>query len=147
MRVQEALGVSVRKYHMNEGHSSLLALELLERSGGDPEGVRKRCVFTTHTPVQAGHDQFSYEIVREILGGGAIEMLRRFGGRDRLNMTLFALNLSMYVNGVAKRHRETSRSMFPGYEIHSVTNGVHSHSWTCPSFPGVYDRYLPDWAN
>ena len=147
MRILEALGFSIRKYHMNEGHSSLLALELLERSGGDPEGVRKRCVFTTHTPVQAGHDQFSYEIVREILGGGAIEMLRRFGGRDRLNMTLFALNLSMYVNGVAKRHRETSRSMFPGYEIHSVTNGVHSYSWTCPSFRELYDRYLPGWAN
>ncbi|HNR57772.1 MAG TPA: alpha-glucan family phosphorylase, partial [Methanothrix sp.] len=147
MRILDALGFRIRKYHMNEGHSSLLALELLDRSGGDPEEVRKRCVFTTHTPVEAGHDQFSYDLVGELLGGKKVEILRRFGGRDGLNMTLFALNLSMYVNGVAKKHRETSRSMFPGYEIHSVTNGVHSYSWTCPSFRKLYDRYLPGWAN
>jgi starch phosphorylase len=148
VRVLDALGFEIRKYHMNEGHSSLLALELLERCGGDEKRVQKKCVFTTHTPVEAGQDKFSYDLVSELIeDGDKIEMLERFGGRKRLNMTLFALNLSNYINGVAKKHRDVSRAMFPGYVIHSVTNGVHSYTWTCPSFRELYDRYLPGWAN
>ncbi len=148
VRMLDALGFRIRKYHMNEGHSSLLALELLERCGGDPKRVQKRCVFTTHTPVEAGHDRFSYDLVSELIEeGDRIEMLKRFGGSQRLNMTLFALNLSNYINGVAKKHRDVSSAMFPGYVIHSVTNGVHSYTWTCPSFRELYDRYLPGWAN
>jgi starch phosphorylase len=149
VRILDLLGFEIRKYHMNEGHSSLLALELLERCGwGDPKGVQKRCVFTTHTPLEAGHDRFSYDLVSELMEEGKkIEMLKRFGGSQRLNMTLFALNLSNYVNGVAKKHRDISSAMFPGYVIHSVTNGVHSYQWTCPPFRELYDRYLPGWAN
>jgi len=148
VRVLDALGFRIRKYHMNEGHSSLLALELLDRAGGDPEAVQKRCVFTTHTPVEAGHDKFSYDLACELIeDGDKIEMLKRFGGSERLNMTLLALNLSNYINGVAKKHRDVSSAMFPGYVIHSVTNGVHSYAWTCPSFRELYDRYLPGWAN
>jgi starch phosphorylase len=74
-------------------------------------------------------------------------VLRRFGGRDMLNMTLLALNLSDYVNGVAKRHREIEMAMFPGYKIHAITNGVHSYTWTCPCFREIYDKYIPGWAN
>ena len=62
-------------------------------------------------------------------------------------MTLLALNLSRYVNGVAKRHEEVSREMFPGYPINHITNGVHSWTWTCDSFKTMYDRYIPGWAN
>jgi glycogen phosphorylase len=138
---------------MNEGHASLLALELL-RSEPDPhdvlrdvEAVRRRCVFTTHTPVPAGNDQFSYELVKEVLGDHVpAEEIRMLGGEDRLNMTRLALNLSHYVNGVAKRHGEVSQEMFPGYAIDSITNGVHSHSWTCESFRRLFDRYIPGWA-
>ncbi|HOO53620.1 MAG TPA: alpha-glucan family phosphorylase [Methanothrix sp.] len=148
VRILEALGFRIRKYHMNEGHSSLLALELLERCGWDPKKVQKKCVFTTHTPVEAGHDKFSYDLAGELIEAGEkIEMLKRFGGTQRLNMTLLALNLSNYINGVAKKHRDVSRAMFPGYAIHSVTNGVHSYTWTCPLFRKLYDRYLPGWAN
>lgn len=148
VRILDLLGFRIRKYHMNEGHSSLLALELLERCKRDPEKVRKRCVFTTHTPVEAGQDKFSYDLAGELIeDGDKIEMLKRFGGSQRLNMTLLALNLSNYINGVAKKHRDVSRAMFPGYVIHSVTNGVHSYTWTCPSFRELYDRYLPGWAN
>ncbi|MGC9514724.1 alpha-glucan family phosphorylase [Methanocrinis sp.] len=148
LKILDALGFHIRKYHLNEGHSSLLALELLERCGRDAEKVQKRCVFTTHTPAEAGHDKFSYDLVGELIEDGEkIEMLKKFGGQERLNMTLLALNLSMYVNGVAKKHQETSSAMFPGYQIHSVTNGVYSYRWTCPEFRELYDRYLPGWAN
>jgi len=142
----DALGFKVRKYHMNEGHSSLLALELLRKNGMDVDKVRELCVFTTHTPVEAGHDKFSYELVAEVLDGGHIEALRKYGGSARLNMTLFALNLSYYVNGVAKRHQEISSQMFAGYEIHAVTNGVHSFTWTGDSFRRIFDQHLPGWA-
>lgn len=148
VRILDALGLGVRKYHMNEGHSSLLALELLQKNGMDIEKVRNLCVFTTHTPVEAGHDKFSYDLVREVLGDPvSLDVLKKLGGQERLNMTLFALNLSNYYNGVAKRHRDSSKAMFPGYEIRAITNGVHSYTWTCESFRTLYDKYFPGWAN
>ena len=148
VRMIEALGFDVRRYHMNEGHSGLLGVELLRRYGMDENQVRGQCIFTTHTPVEAGHDQFPYDVVRDIIGEVIpINDLRRLGGRDRLNMTLLALNLSSYHNGVAKKHQEISRRMFPGYEINAITNGIHSYTWTCPSFRRLYDRYFPGWAN
>ncbi|HLE75174.1 MAG TPA: alpha-glucan family phosphorylase [Candidatus Bathyarchaeia archaeon] len=148
VRILDTLGLNVRKYHMNEGHSSLLALELLQKNGMDTDKVRSLCVFTTHTPIDAGHDKFSYDIVREVLGEPVpLDILKKLGGQDRLNMTLLALNLSSYLNGVAKRHRDSARAMFPGYEIHAITNGIHSYTWTCESFRNLYDKYFPGWAN
>ncbi len=160
VRMLRELGFQIRKYHMNEGHSSLLTLELLNRFKRDieevwdeehvwdTERVRSMCVFTTHTPVEAGHDKFPYDLVRDVMGEIVpLGFLRKLGGEERLNMTLLALNLSRYVNGVAKRHMEVSRDLFPGYEIHAITNGVHSYTWTCESFKRLYDRYLPGWAN
>ena len=153
VRMLRALGYThIERFHMNEGHAALLTLELLrERQQSEPaawdfEGVRRACIFTTHTPVPAGHDQFSYGLVRELFGDTApLEVLQMLGGRDRLNMTLLALNLSTYVNGVAKRHGEVSQEMFPGYAIDSITNGVHSGTWTSLSFQQLYDRYIPGW--
>jgi len=148
VRMLETLGVDVRKYHLNEGHSSLLVLELLRKYQMNIEKVINLCIFTTHTSVEAGHDKFSYDLVQEVLGETVpLDILKKLGGQDRLNMTLLALNLSNYVNGVAKRHREASREMFPGYEIHAITNGVHSYTWTCESFKKLYDKYFPGWAN
>jgi starch phosphorylase len=165
VRALRALGFTgVERYHMNEGHSALLTLELLRHSraaGGewDFEGVRRRCVFTTHTPVAAGHDQFDYSLVRAVLapggsggGGGADELLpldviQMLGGADRLDMPVLGLNASSYVNGVAKRHGEVSRAMFAGYPIDAVTNGVHSRTWTCDTFRRLFDTHIPGWAN
>lgn len=155
VRMLRALGYSgIQKFHMNEGHASLLALELLQRPHGEPsaeldfEGVRTRCIFTTHTPVPAGHDQFDYGLVQRVLGQVVpLEVLQMLGGEDRLNMTLLGLNLSHYVNGVAKRHEEVSREMFPGYPIRHITNGVHSRTWVADEFQDLYDRYLPGWSN
>lgn len=155
VRMLRALGYAgIQKFHMNEGHASLLVLELLNWEGGtepaewDFEGVRNRSIFTTHTPVPAGHDQFDYEAVRRILGPAVpFELLRMLGGQDHLNMTMLALNLCRYVNGVAKRHEEVSRDMFPGYAIQHITNGVHSATWTCESFKHLYDEWIPGWSN
>lgn len=155
VRMLAALGYSgVQKLHMNEGHASLLVLELLRRQSGTVskelnfDSVRSQCVFTTHTPVPAGHDRFDYDLVKRALGEMVpFDVLRMLGGQDRLNMTLLALNLSRYVNGVAKRHEEVSQEMFPGYPIHHITNGIHSWTWTSESFKALYDQYLPGWSN
>jgi glycogen phosphorylase len=154
VRMLRALGYTgIEKYHMNEGHASLLALELFAAEPDqaavalDIRDVKRRCVFTTHTPVPAGHDRFPYGLVREVLGEPIpISELQMLGGHEDLNMTLLALNLSGFVNGVAKRHGDVSQAMFPGYPIDSITNGVHSFAWTCESFRALYDRHIPGWA-
>jgi glycogen phosphorylase len=146
VRMLEALGFRIRKYHMNEGHSSFLSVELLRKNGMDVNKVRELCVFTTHTPVEAGHDKFSYDLVASVLENVDFDLLKQFGGKERLNMTLLALNLSNYVNGVAKRHQEVSSKMFAGYEIHAITNGVHSFTWTGEHYRSKFDRFLPGWA-
>jgi len=159
-KMLEALGFEIKKYHMNEGHSSLLTLELLnrykkdienvwdERLVWDFEKVRGLCVFTTHTPVAAGHDKFSYDIVQKIMGEVIpLDVLKELSGNDHLNMTHLALNLSQFINGVAKKHGEVSKNMFPGYKINAITNGVHSYTWTSDSFKRLYDKYMPGWAN
>lgn len=155
VRILKELGYHrISRYHMNEGHASLLTLELLnERKRNhepiwDIDRVKRMCVFTTHTPVPAGHDQFSYDLVRQVLGESMpIDFLKNLGGEDRLNMTFLALNLSHYVNGVAKEHGKVSREMFPGYSIDSITNGTHTTTWVCESFKKLYDKYIHGWRN
>jgi starch phosphorylase len=148
IRMLEALDFSVRNYHMNEGHSSLLTVELMKKNNMDADRVRNLCIFTTHTPVEAAFDKFSYDIVKALLGDEfPIDVLKECGGQDRLNMTLLALNLSKYINGVTKAHTEYSKSLFPGHHIRAVTNGVHSYTWTCRYFRELFDRYIPGWAN
>jgi starch phosphorylase len=160
VRILDELGFEIKKYHMNEGHSSLLTLELLnrfkrpiedvwdEKLVWDVEKVKDLCVFTTHTPIEAGHDRFPYDLVLAIMGEVLpIKVLKELGGKEDLNMTRLGLNLSEFINGVAKKHGEVSRNMFPGYEISAITNGVHTFTWTCDSFKRLYDKYLPGWAN
>lgn len=154
------LDFQIKKYHMNEGHSSLLTLELLtrfkrpiedvwdEKLVWDLEKVKDLCVFTTHTPIEAGHDRFPYDLVLKIMGEPIpLNVLKDLSGGSDLNMTRLGLNLSEFINGVAKKHSEVSRNLFPGYEINAITNGVHSFTWTCDSFKRLYDKYLPGWAN
>ncbi|HET7893513.1 MAG TPA: alpha-glucan family phosphorylase [Candidatus Sulfotelmatobacter sp.] len=177
VRMLRALGYErIDRFHMNEGHASLLTLELLQEeaskaqrryiSVGDLASVRQRCIFTTHTPVPAGHDQFALSSLGATLGlrenlSDLLDQnmaLRVFGrheppgemksspsGSIMLNMTYLGLNMSRYVNGVAKRHGEISRMMFAGYHIDAITNGVHAATWTSPHFQALYDRHVPDW--
>jgi len=148
LRMLNALGVKILKYHLNEGHASFLTLELLKNNDLDVEKVHKSCVFTTHTPVKAGHDKFPYEMINKILPPLIPEeKMKEFAGKDEFNMTMLALNLCDFVNGVAKKHRETTQKMFPGYEIRAITNGVHPYTWSHPAFKNLYDKYFPGWAN
>lgn len=159
VRAIEAIGYkNIEKYHMNEGHASLLGLELLERTKKagekdvykkyDLESVRNKCIFTTHTPVAAGHDRFPLDLVKRALHSNLpFEMPDIFIRSNEMNMTLVALNLSKYVNGVAKKHGEVAREMFPGYSIDSITNGIHLLTWAAPAFKKLYDTYIPGWQS
>lgn len=147
----------VEAYHMNEGHSALLTLALLEErieerghhaaTSNDREAVRRQCVFTTHTPVPAGHDKFSRELVQQVLGPERSELLTAAGCflDGVLNMTHLALVFSRYVNGVSMRHEEVSAGMFPNYPINSITNGVHAVTWVSVPFRRLFDRHIPEW--
>lgn len=155
VRMLRALNFTrIHRYHMNEGHSSLLGLELFseelrltpDQRDAAVERTRRRCVFTTHTPVTAGHDRFPVDLVWKVLGPGPVAALRALGCcEDELNMTFMALLLSYYVNGVTRRHGKVSQTMFPEYPISSITNGVHSGTWTSPPFRALFDRHIPDW--
>lgn len=158
VRMLDALGFTIRAYHLNEGHSALLTLQLLRRTEYEPDVlrpgespynvpmVRERCHFTTHTPVEAGHDRFSYDLVQRILGDFVDrETLRRFAGEDVLNTTRLALNMSEHVNGVASRHAETAERLHPGYNVSAITNGIHPSTWASAGFARLYDAHIAGW--
>lgn len=157
VRMLRALGHDhLARYHMNEGHAALLAMELLDEQAlkagrqtfnhDDVEAVRRLCVFTTHTPVPAGHDKFPLHMIMSALGRNeVIEMREVFCCGGELNMTYLALNLSHYINGVAKKHSEISQRIFAGYKIHDITNGVHADTWASPPVQRLFDRYIPGW--
>lgn len=180
VRMLRALGYEeIGRFHMNEGHAAFLTLTLLDeeaRKAGrqqvtheDIEAVREKCIFTTHTPVPAGHDQFPMDMVSRLFGAQecffdlrdmfCVDLVGRIFGQQRtaidpgdyynsqnkLNMTYLALNLSRYVNGVAKKHGEVSRLMFADYAIDAITNGIHAATWACEPFQELYDRYIPGW--
>jgi len=147
----------IGSYHMNEGHSALLGVALVEHRLGtrplrsatdeDIHAARHKIVFTTHTPVPAGHDQFTLDMVREVLGEDRAWAVQKTGACPdaSLNMTRLALFSSRYINGVAMRHGEVSRTMFPQYPIRAITNGVHAATWTTAPFRQLYDRHIPEW--
>ena len=151
----EAVGHDVATFHMNEGHSALLALALLRAAAPDPSApateavasVRRRCVFTTHTPVPAGHDRFAEELVARTLGRGTLARLGVLGGFDgeELNMTKLGMGCSRAVNAVSQRHGEVTRQMFPGVRIGSITNGVHVPTWAAPATAALFDARLGPW--
>jgi starch phosphorylase len=114
----------------------------------DIDDVRQMCVFTTHTPVEAGHDKFAYRDVTRILGDFIeLDQLKRLAGSERLNMTRLALNLSGYVNGVANKHAETAQHLFPKYHVRAVTNGIHVGRWAHPAFSRLFEELLPHWCH
>jgi starch phosphorylase len=180
VRMLRAVGYTdLTRYHMNEGHAAMLTLELLgeeaEKSGRtsirgeDIEKVRGKCIFTTHTPVPAGHDRFPMEYLTrafpdqngffDLKDASSADLVKRILQAEQdfpdmqeaaragasLNMTYLALSLSTYVNGVAKLHGETSRKMFPHIPIEAITNGVHAGTWVSPAFAELFDRYISSW--
>lgn len=180
IRMLRELGFTqIKRYHMNEGHAALITVELLHEEAQkaarqqvnheDIDVVREKCIFTTHTPVPAGHDQFPLDLVRRVfgrkheffnmhdifcadlvshvLGGGktSFDKIDFNVTEKKLNMIYLALNLSRYVNGVAKKHGEVSQLMFAGYAVDAITNGVHGATWAAEPFQELYDRYIPGW--
>jgi starch phosphorylase len=159
--ILEALGYaeSITTYHMNEGHSALLVAAAMERRLGirgahavtpdDIAAVRPQFVFTTHTPVPAGHDRFSPELALRVLGERRVRLVAEIGATHDglLNMSYLALSGSHYTNGVAMRHGEVSRELFHDDDIHAITNGVHAGRWTAPAFADLFDRHIPSWKN
>ncbi|MBN2101502.1 MAG: alpha-glucan family phosphorylase [Candidatus Aenigmarchaeota archaeon] len=149
----------IENYHMNEGHAAFLIMELLNRTKNeeekdfnkkyDFEKVKDKCIFTTHTPLKAGQDEFDIGLVKSVLGEDffPFEKMDAFSDSGKFSMTHLALNHSHYINGVAKRHKDVSRKLFPGYQIHSVTNGVHSVTWVSEAFKRLYDENIPNWSH
>ncbi len=152
-----ALGYQdIGTYHMNEGHSGLLVLALLEEqlrgerttvTDDDIDAVRSQCVFTVHTPVPAGHDTFPVGLVQDILGEKRLELLRLAPAfdEDNFDLTAFVMFFARAANGVSFRHAQISRDMFPGYHIDAITNGVHAGTWVCEQMAEVFDRFTPGW--
>jgi starch phosphorylase len=156
VRMLRALGhAEIDRFHLNEGHAALAIPELIDTlsvpPGGDREAaverIRSHCIFTTHTPVPAGHDRFPKRLWEPQVGKCIAARLAELGVEDELNLTQVALDGARFVNGVAMRHGEVSRSMFPGYPIRSITNGVHLPTWASPSFRALFDRYIPHWRS
>lgn len=149
VRMLEALGYSdVGTYHMNEGHAAFLTLELLRKREWKNENVISACAFTTHTPVKAGHDVFSYEDAYRVLGEEIIPWhIRALAGQDCLSMTHLAMHLSRYTCGVSQIHGQVSRKMFPGEKIDAITNGVHHVRWACGPMQQLFDKYADGWRS
>lgn len=145
VRLLKALKYKIDKYHLNEGHSALVILELLKYY--NKQNLKKKIIFTTHTPIPAGHDKFDRELVQRLLGSYFKKInysLDSFLFNNELNMTYLALNNSNHINGVTIKHKEVSRGMFFGYPIESITNGVHHFFWTSEYLKEIYNKYLGD---
>ena len=168
VKALRGLNIYPNVYHINEGHAAFLTLERLKEllHLGLPfhvavETVRSATVFTTHTPVPAGHDTFSIEMVEHYLGPLLSELSRYKQdivalGLDhhsgQFNMTHLAMNTAGLRNGVSKLHGQVSREMFKEFHGHidasevpisSITNGVHLDTWTAPQWKELLDRFLP----
>jgi starch phosphorylase len=155
----QALGCQPEVCHMNEGHAALLTIGLLESrvapaplstaTESDAEAVKQLCVFTTHTPVPAGHDKFGLDQMTQILGPDRSAAIERFGSlhNNLLNMTYLALRFSRYVNGVAMLHGKVSQQMFPEYTVHFITNGVHAATWLSQPFQELFDKEVSAWRH
>lgn len=154
IRALEALGENqIEKYHMNEGHSSFLTLELYRKQGEqtgnwDEKTIRDKCIFTTHTPVPAGHDKFEYHEIHDALRPetNLIPLqIKKLAGQELLNTTKLAMSFSNHINAVSKKHCEVTKTMFPEYDIHYITNGIHVSTWAHEKMKNLYDKYLYGW--
>jgi starch phosphorylase len=143
------------RFHMNEGHAALCTIALLEEKLGGTKGtvttemlkdLREKCVYTTHTPVPAGHDSFPADLTHQILGAERVELMKQVGQDGGLNMSTLALKCSSYTNAVALKHAVVSRTIFPpGSVINSITNGVHIPTWASGPMQELFDRKIPGW--
>lgn len=148
VRMLRALGYNdISVFHMNEGHSSMLSFERLKEENGDLDKVRAKNVFTTHTPIPAGHDRFSHELVQRVLNEMVPHRVEKLAGHEEFHTTKLALCTSRVANGVSKRHAEVCKKMFPQHDFLAITNGVHHRSWVAGPMKKVFNKYLPGWED
>ena len=144
------LEVELSGLHLNEGHCTFAMLELLKR-GWSREQLAQRSLFTTHTPVPAGHDRFEWSLVEDVIGDllptDAKELVRSAGDPEhgaRCSMSHLAVSLSTSVNAVSKLNADVAMTMFD-QNIQPITNGVHHITWTSPVMASLFDKHLADW--
>ena len=148
IKLLDILGYNnISTYHMNEGHCSFLTLVLLEKYSGDEEKVRSMCHFTTHTPVEAGHDHFGLNRCRKLLHGLLPKNLKlpSWVQNSRLHMTELGLYFSRSANGVSKLHGQVAQDQFPDFSIDYITNGVYHPYWLGKSFRELFDIKIQGW--
>ncbi len=148
VKLLESLGYNnLKTYHLNEGHGSFSICELYNQLGSIDK-VKEKVVFTTHTPVPAGHDRFKQDLVKKVFVDRFPAELRKLGDDNGdLNMTFLGMAMSRYRNAVAKKHGDISRKMFPQYEIDSITNGIHHPFWVSKPIRKLFGRKWPNWRS
>ena len=151
VRALQALGHDFAGMHLNEGHCTFAMLEMLNQ-GWSREELAQRTLFTTHTPVPAGHDRFEWSLVDEVMGdllpSDAQELVQNAGdseGGRRCSMSHLAVALSTAVNAVSNLNAQVASTMFGTTHIAPITNGVHHITWTSPQMSGLFDHHLPGW--
>jgi starch phosphorylase len=149
LRMLRDLGfANIDNYHLNEGHAAFLALELIREMGYERyDKVREKGIFTTHTPVPAGHDRFSWDLVKSVMNPAMAKRLGRMMPTHDVSMTEIALKYSRYVNGVSRKHTEVSRAMFKKDDVDCITNGIHSSTWVSPEMSALFAKHIPGWDN
>ncbi|MBQ8691575.1 MAG: alpha-glucan family phosphorylase [Synergistaceae bacterium] len=148
LRMLRALGyMNIDTFHLNEGHAGFLTLELMREQGYyDPDRIREQVVFTTHTPVPAGHDYFEFDLINKVFPQDALDTIRRMmPNMPGVSMTELGLKYSRYINGVAKKHAEVSNAMFNMETVDWVTNGVHPTTWISSGMRKLYNKHIPGW--
>ncbi len=144
-RVLKALGYPIHVYHMNESHSAFLVVELLKEFSS-PEEVKKRCVFTTHTPVPAGHDRFPVDVIKEELKAYDNIDWDKETVDGFVNLSVLASRYSDKVNAVSHKHLYVTQNIFPDIaSVEYVTNGVYHKRWIHKEIQELFDEYIPGW--
>ncbi len=146
LALAEQLGITDEmQLHLNEGHTAFAGFGLAKRQG--LEQVRGRCLFTTHTPVSAGHDRFDWDMVAGICGPQLTEELKSLVPGERLNMSHLAAAHARAMNGVSVTNAQVAQDLFPGRDLEAVTNGVHLSTWCLPPMARLFDDYLSGWRH
>ena len=149
LRVLRDMGyANIDDYHLNEGHAAFIALELIREMGYESyDRVREKGVFTTHTPVSAGHDHFTWDLINRVMDSSMARRLRRMMPTEDVSMTEIALRYSRYINGVSQKHTQVSRAMYGRDDVDCITNGIHTLTWVSPEMEKLFTKHIPGWDN
>jgi len=149
LRMLRDLGYNnIKTFHLNEGHAAFITLELLREQGyEDYNKIREKCVFTTHTPVAAGHDIFTYDLIDKVMKPPFPDHLKNMVGGEGVVMSDLAFKYSRYVNAVSEKHKEVTKKLFNVENVDYITNGIHASTWVCPGMKNLFSRYIRGWEN